>query len=155
MPQSPPKIPNRVASWAALNDRQVNHRASKSDLKQKLSDKTLEEGSERHVKLRIDSIELDHEELKIENEGLRLEKIEQAMDSKKYQKMRSKDYKRIVSLGDDLWGVAFNARYRQRLCGGAPPTIQGSEDEPEEEVCNTERHARRVDQGVCGGSHAR
>ena len=103
MPQSPPVIPNRVSSWAALNDRQVNHRASKSDLKQKLSDKTLEEGSERHVKLRIESIELDQEELKIENEGLRLEKIEQAMDTKKYQKMRSKNYKRIVSLEDDLW----------------------------------------------------
>jgi transposase len=42
-----------------LNDGQIKHSTSKSDLKRKLSDKALEEGSERHVELRIEGIELE------------------------------------------------------------------------------------------------
>jgi hypothetical protein len=39
----------------------------------------------------------------MENEDVRLEKLEQAMDNEKYQKTRSRNYKRIISLGNDLW----------------------------------------------------
>jgi hypothetical protein len=103
MSTSAPAIPVRGSSWAAFNERRISHTRSKIDLRRKLSDATLEEGSERHTKLRIESIELDKEELAIENERLGLEKLENAIDQRAYQRARKNNNKRIISLGDDLW----------------------------------------------------
>jgi hypothetical protein len=103
MSNSAPAIPIRGSSWAAFNERRIKHTTSKSDLKRKLSDTSIEEGSEAHTKLRIEGIEIDREELEIENERLGLEKMENAIDTKDYRRAKMGNNKRIISLGDDLW----------------------------------------------------
>jgi hypothetical protein len=63
----------------------------------------LEEGTEMHIKLRIEGVELNKEELLIENQRLDLEKQDNCIDHRAYQKAKKENNKRIISLGDDLW----------------------------------------------------
>lgn len=110
-------IPPRGSSWATFNERRIKHVASKTDLKRKLSEASLEVGTERHIGLRIDSIVLDKEELLIENERLELEKLEDCIDHRVYQRARKENNKRIISLGDDLWSEKRKLRKIQEDTG--------------------------------------
>jgi hypothetical protein len=117
MSTSRPEIPLRASSRAAWEERQIRHTASKTDLKIKQSDKSLEEGTEEYIKLRIEGIELDKEELMIENQRLVLEKEDDCIDHRIYQKGKKENNKRIISLGDDLWSEKRKLRKIQEDSG--------------------------------------
>jgi hypothetical protein len=117
MSNSRPAIPSRGSSLAALEERRIKHAVSKTDLKRKLSDKSLEEGIEKHIKLRIEDVELNKEELLIENQRLDLEKQDNRIDHRVYQKAKKENNKRIISLGDDLWSERRKLRKIQEDTG--------------------------------------
>jgi hypothetical protein len=117
MSNSTPAIPSRGSSLAALEERRIKHTVSKADLKRKLSDKLLEEGTEKHIKLRIEGVELNKEELLIENQRLDLEKQDNYVDHRVYQKAKKENNKRIISLGNDLWSERRKLRKIQEDTG--------------------------------------
>jgi hypothetical protein len=91
-------IPSRSSALAALEERRIKHAVSKADLKRKL---LLEEGTEKHIKLRIEGVELNKEELLIDNQRLDLEKQDNCIDLRVYQKAKNENNKRIISLGEE------------------------------------------------------
>lgn len=99
----PPQIPLRYSSLAALEEARLKNKTSQKDLKRKLSDATLVEGSERHLKLRIEEVELEREELELERDRMDWEMTEKKLDEKVYRKAQRSTNKRIISLGDELW----------------------------------------------------
>jgi hypothetical protein len=117
MSNSRPEIPSRGSSLAALEERRFKQAVSKTDLKRKLLDKLLEEGTETHIKLRIEDIKLDREDLFIENQRLDLEKQAHCIDHRVYQKAKKANNKRIISLGDDLWSEKRKIRKIQEDTG--------------------------------------
>ena len=113
----PPQIPPRHSSLAALEDARLKNKASRQDLKRKLSDATLEGGSERCVKLRIEEKELELEDLELERERMEWEMNAKNVDEKSYRKAQRATNSRVISLGDDLWQFKRQLRLHHEKAG--------------------------------------
>jgi hypothetical protein len=99
----PPAIPTRASSQSAITELRLRNRESLRQLKRKLSDGSVAEGSEKHTKLKIDAIEMEQEGLRIDREELVLEYKEKRFDGGRFNKACDSINKRISSLGEDLW----------------------------------------------------
>ncbi|KAH0556019.1 hypothetical protein GP486_006041 [Trichoglossum hirsutum] len=112
-----PQIPLRYFSLAAIEDARLKNKASRQDLKRKLSDTSLIEGSERYLKLRIEEVELEREDLELERDRMDWEMNEKKLDEKVYRKAQQSTNKRIISLGDDLWQFKRQLRTHDEKAG--------------------------------------
>ncbi|KAI9763108.1 MAG: hypothetical protein M1840_000920 [Geoglossum simile] len=110
LPDRPTPVPDRFASLPHRNERRLELRASRQDLKRKLSDNALEWGSKRYMQLQIEDIELEREELVLERDDIGWEAEHKMMDDRKYRAARRTVNGRIVSLGDDLWQLKRGLR---------------------------------------------
>ncbi|KAI9772640.1 MAG: hypothetical protein M1840_000234 [Geoglossum simile] len=112
-----PQIPHRHSSLAVLEDMRLKNKASRQDLKRKLSDATLEEEPERCLKLRIEQIEFEQEDLELERDRMDWEMNQNKLDEKIYRKAQKSTNKRIISLGEDLWQFRRQLRTHKEKAG--------------------------------------
>lgn len=112
-----PQIPPRHSSLAALEASRVKNRASRQDLKRKLSDATLKEGSERYIKLRIEEKELEIEDQELGRERMEWEMSAKNVSDKDYRNAQRLTNGRIISLGDDLWQFKRQLRLHDEKAG--------------------------------------
>ena len=96
-------IPVRTSSKAALHGRRLHLSKSRADLKHKLSETSIDEAPIKYRKLRIEDLELQQEQLRVDKSWFDLEYELRQMSSKDHQRNHQSTNQRIVSLGGDLW----------------------------------------------------
>ncbi|KAI9861248.1 MAG: hypothetical protein M1813_005421 [Trichoglossum hirsutum] len=112
-----PQIPLRYPSLAAIEESRLKNRASRQELKQKISDPSLVEGSERYLKLCIEQIEIEQGGLELERDRMDWEMSEKKLDEKVYRTAQRLNNSRIVSLRDDLWQFRRQLRMHDGKAG--------------------------------------
>ncbi|KAL8774780.1 MAG: hypothetical protein Q9209_000719 [Squamulea sp. 1 TL-2023] len=114
------QIPDRTSSKADHRERQLKLQSSKANLKRKLSTISFEHDPRPYTKLKIEEVEVDIEEQKLEKEWLDMEKDEKKLRDKDYQLGHRSANKRIISLGDTLWSQNQALRRLDEQQGKAP-----------------------------------
>jgi hypothetical protein len=121
------QIPKRFSSIAAVEEHRLKIRTSRQDLKRKLSDSSVEKGSTRHIKLRIEDVELEQEELELDKAQLDLEANQSLIDKKNHHNACRSMRKRNFSLGDELWELRRQLRAHDESIGVAAALTPDSE----------------------------
>ena len=96
-------MPVRTSCKAAIDDRRVHLSESRANLKRKLSQTTIDEAPIHYRKLRIEDLELQQEQLRVDKSWFDLEYELHQMSSKEHQRNHQVTNQRIMSLGGDLW----------------------------------------------------
>jgi len=97
------KVPDRTLSLAFINSRQVRLRQSRAELKGKLSKVSFGSSPLEHTRLKIEDIEAERDELRLENRRLGLEMRDKQWTGLQYRQKLKKSNQRVVSLGETLW----------------------------------------------------
>jgi hypothetical protein len=121
------QIPMRLSSIAAVEEQRLNLRTSQQDLKRKLSDSSLERGSEKHIRLQIEGVTLEREGLKLDKIEFDLEASQNRIDHKSHRDACRSTNKRIISLGDELWELRRKLRAHDESVGKAAVLTPDSE----------------------------
>ncbi|MCJ1258541.1 hypothetical protein MMC24_006374 [Lignoscripta atroalba] len=125
----PLEIPVRLSSRAALKEQTVRITSSRAELKRKLSDSSLAEGSVHCVKLRIADTEAEKEEQELHKTWLDLEEADRNLNDEEYRSAQRDTYRRIISLGSDLWKLNRTLREHEEKEGKVPvlsPDTEGA-----------------------------
>ncbi|KAI9767050.1 MAG: hypothetical protein M1839_004640 [Geoglossum umbratile] len=117
----------RFSSIAAVEEQRLKLRTSQQDLKRKLSVTSLERGSGKHIRLQIEEVTLEQEELKLNKAQFDLEAGQNRIDHKVHRNACRSTNKRIISLGDDLWELRRKLRAHDESVGKAAILMPDSE----------------------------
>ncbi|KAI9768415.1 MAG: hypothetical protein M1839_004112 [Geoglossum umbratile] len=99
----PPTIPVRQSSYAAIAHQRLRIQESRETLKRKLSETSLADGSREYVKLRIEELGLDREELRLEKKELEEDHDAGFLHHDTLCSASRNLNRRIISTGDSLW----------------------------------------------------
>ena len=113
-------IPERTSSIYALENRSLQLRESRSDLKRKLSSTSLESSPILYRKLKIADLENEVEEQKLQKAWLDVEQSERKVTDSKYCIAHRNTNQRIISLGDEMWRHKQALREDEEQSGKAP-----------------------------------
>jgi HNH endonuclease len=112
-----PSIPPRFSSLAVLQEARVRNKESQQDLKRKLSDETLVEGSAKRIGLQMERVELEKEDQELQRAWWDMEMSGGRVDQKTYRKAQKNTSSRIVSLGEELWRFTRQLRTHEEQAG--------------------------------------
>ncbi|KAL8830717.1 MAG: hypothetical protein Q9191_001279 [Dirinaria sp. TL-2023a] len=113
-------IPQRTSSRVPLHERSLAIKASKHDLKSKLSTISYGDSPSDYTRLKIEELETEIEEQKLHKDWLDVEKKERNLTDTNYRKDHRETNKRIISLGNDLWTQKQQLRALSEKAGKAP-----------------------------------
>ncbi|KAI9765047.1 MAG: hypothetical protein M1840_007872 [Geoglossum simile] len=112
------QIPKRFSSIAAVEEHRLEIRTSRQD---------FEKGSTKHIKLRIEDVELEQQELELDKVQLDLEANQSLIDRKSHRNACRSMRKRNFSLGDELWELRRQLRAHDESIGVVAALIPDSE----------------------------
>ena len=113
-------IPVRTSSEVAIDGRRVHLSKTRADLKRKLCETSIDEAPIKYLKLRIEDLELQQEQLRVDKSWFDLEHELHQMSSKDHQSNHKVTNQRIVSLGGDLWKEQEELREYEEKTGLKP-----------------------------------
>ena len=113
-------IPVRTSSKAAIDGHRLHLSKSRADLKRKLSETSIDEAPIKYRKLRIEDLELQQEQLRVDKSWFDLEHELHQMSSEDHQENHRATNQRIVSLGGDLWKEQEELREYEEKTGLKP-----------------------------------
>lgn len=113
-------IPVWTSSKAAIDGRRLHLSQSRADLKRKLSETSINDSPIKFRKLRIEDLELQQEQLRVDKSWLDYEHEQHHMSSKEHRSAHRDTNQRIVSLGSDLWKEQEELRGYEEKMGLKP-----------------------------------
>ena len=123
-----PEIPIRDSSkrehW---HQRQLTLRASKQDLKRKLSTISFSESPINYSRLKIEELEAEQDDERHQKRYLDLEFESKAITAKDFRRQHGEANRRIVSLGDEKWKHSQALRALEEKQGRVQPLGPDSE----------------------------
>lgn len=121
-------IPDRTSSKFVL-EKSLRLRESRSELKRKLASTPFESSPIAFQKLKIEEIQTEIDEERLNKEFLDIEHGEQKLTDNDYRKAQRNTNMRIISLGEDLWNHRRGLRDEEEKSGVIPPLgpdVQGA-----------------------------
>lgn len=113
-------IPERTSSKFVL-EKSIRLRESRSELKRKLASTSFESSPIAYQKLKIEEIETEIDEEKLNKLSLDIEHGEKKLTDNDYRKAQRNTNVRIISLGEDLWQHKRGLREEEEKSGVIPP----------------------------------
>ena len=124
---TPPIIPDRTSSKQSWTSRNLSLRASRDELKRKLSTTSFEQARLEHAKLRVSELETLRDIERHEKEWLDLQREEETISTADYKKCQRDLNQRIVSLGNEVWKASQTLRAVEEE-EGLKPTLGPDSD---------------------------
>lgn len=113
-------IPERISSKFVL-EKSIRLRERRSELKRKLASTSFESSPIAYQKLKIEEIETEIDEEKLNKLSLDIEHGEKKLSDNDYRKAQRNTNVRIISLGEDLWQHKRGLREEEEKSGVIPP----------------------------------
>lgn len=113
-------IPEPTSSKLALEQKRIQLKESRAELKRKLSKISFEDQPFEYRKLRIEDLEVQVEEERFHKSGIDHEHQQRQMNDSGSRKAHRETNKRIVSLGSELWKENEQLRMQEELAGKVP-----------------------------------
>ena len=98
-----PSVPPRASSKATIESRQLQLKQSRAEIERKLSELSYEETPIPYLKLKIEDLELQCEEQRVDKSRLDLEYEQYQLPNMDHYKGERKINERISSLRNELW----------------------------------------------------
>ena len=129
------EIPERTSSMGDcrtrleyLDVKRLEHKANSQELKRKLFDASVAKGSEKHVKLQIEELELEQEGHRLAEKELEIGADANLLDPKTYRRALKTTRQRVISLGDQLWQKRRELRACDEASGKIPVLTPDSDN---------------------------